>query len=228
MGTRIFISHSRKDEHVAKALVDAIETGIAIPSEEIRCTSVAGYDLAPGDDAPEVLRRNLRECSIVLALLTANSLESRYVLMELGAAWVLRKRAIPLIGPGASFDDQPGFFRDLHPVDLQKQPALDRMIREIADETGLGQKSNPAKHRAAVEDLVREAGREVSSVPPHRTPEPPRPPPPDPVHDLGNLLDFGARILTTTLQTATRVIARPAARPDPTSGGNDPHEGSKR
>ena len=66
MGTRIFISHSRKDEHVAKALVDAIETGIAIPSEEIRCTSVAGYDLAPGDDAPEVLRRNLRECSIVL------------------------------------------------------------------------------------------------------------------------------------------------------------------
>lgn len=96
---KVFVSHAAKDAVFAKALVDCLEACLEIPDKTIRCTSVPGYRLAPGDDADEVLRDNLARCSVVLGLLTDDSLASGYVVMELGAAWGLKRTTCAILAP---------------------------------------------------------------------------------------------------------------------------------
>ena len=45
----LFISHSSKDEHIVKLLVNLIKNAFPIPSDKIRCTSLAGYGLDISD-----------------------------------------------------------------------------------------------------------------------------------------------------------------------------------
>jgi hypothetical protein len=134
---RIFISHAGADAELAKALIDLIEAGLEVPTGSIRCTSVPGYKLDGGDDAPEVLRENLKVCSVVVGVLTGRSISSSYVLMELGAAWAFKKRAIPLIGPGATFDNLPGPFKDIHALKMDHDADMSGLLKTLARETGL-------------------------------------------------------------------------------------------
>src|SRR5918992_5749359 len=55
-GISIFISHSAKDVELVKAFVACLEACIEVPDTAIRCTSVPGYRLAPGDVSDDVLR----------------------------------------------------------------------------------------------------------------------------------------------------------------------------
>jgi hypothetical protein len=79
-----------------------------VPDKAIRCTSVSGYELAVGDVGDEVLRANLEQCSVVIGLLTEESLNSGYVIMELGAAWGLKKTTCALLAPSIDFERMPG------------------------------------------------------------------------------------------------------------------------
>jgi hypothetical protein len=151
---RIFISHAGADAALAKALIDLIEAGLEVPTGSIRCTSVPGYKLDGGDDAPEVLRENLKVCSVVLGMLTKKSISSSYVLMELGAAWAFKKRAIPLIGPGATFDSLPGPFKDIHALKMDHDADMSGLVKTLARETGLTETSNMPKVITALQALT--------------------------------------------------------------------------
>lgn len=98
---RIFISHSRADEDLAEALITLLERALLLGVNEIRCTSVAGYDLPPGASIDDQLRLEIEESELLIALITENSLDSTFVLFELGARWILRKPLIPLLGKGS-------------------------------------------------------------------------------------------------------------------------------
>jgi hypothetical protein len=177
---RIFISHAGADAALAKALIDLIEAGLEVPTGSIRCTSVPGYKLDGGDDAPEVLRENLKVCSVVLGMLTKKSISSSYVVMELGAAWAFKKRAIPLIGPGATFDNLPGPFKDIHALKMDHDTDMSGLLKTIARETGLAETSNMPKVITALQALMAVLGSttpasEVSTRPPF-DPEPVPPP----------------------------------------------------
>jgi hypothetical protein len=149
-GIRIFVSHSSEDKELAKSLIQLIEAGLEAPRGTIRCTSVDGYKLDGGDDAPEVLRANLRECDVVLAMLTRASVSSSYVVMELGAAWALAKRAIPLIGHGVTFGDLPGPFKDIHALRMDHDADMGGLIETIGKCTSLPQTSDMPKILAAL------------------------------------------------------------------------------
>lgn len=83
----IFISHSNKDAQLAQALVNCLYACMDLEQESVRCTSVPGHTLSPGDVADEALRENLEQCKVVIGLITEDSLKSGYVVMELGAGW---------------------------------------------------------------------------------------------------------------------------------------------
>lgn len=153
MATRIFISHAGGDAKLAKALIDLIEAGLEVPNGTIRCTSVDGYKLEGGDDGPEVLRANLNDSAIVLGMLTKTSVSSSYVLMELGAAWAFKTRAIPLIGPGATFVDLPGPFKDIHALKMVHEADMSSLIATIARETGFAETKNMPKIVAALKAI---------------------------------------------------------------------------
>jgi hypothetical protein len=156
-GVRIFISHSSADAGLAQKLIHLIEAGVDAPGGTIRCTSVDGYKLEGGDDAPDELRRNLEHCGVVLGLLTSASIESSYVLLELGAAWAFRKRAIPLLGPGASFKDLPGPFGDLHALRLVDDVAMIGLAETLSKHTGLALTHSATKIAAAAKALSHQA-----------------------------------------------------------------------
>jgi hypothetical protein len=152
--TRIFISHAAADAELAAALITLVEAGVETPTGTIRCTSVPGYNLEGGDDGPEVLRKNLSSSGVVLGLLTTRSIASSYVLMELGAAWAFEKRAIPLIGPGATFGDLPGPFKDVHALTMTSKTDMAELIPTIARYAQLAPTNNAGKVQAALESLA--------------------------------------------------------------------------
>jgi hypothetical protein len=152
--TRIFISHASGDANLAEALIKVIEAGLNVPDGAIRCTSVDGYKLEGGDDAPEVLRENLKSSPVVLGVLTKTSVASSYVLMELGAAWAYEKRAVPLIGPGATFKDLPGPFKDMHGLRMEHEPDMSGLVKTIGEATGFTQTNNMPKVVKALKVLA--------------------------------------------------------------------------
>lgn len=100
-GLTLFISHSARDADIAKAIVNLFEKALKISARRIRCTSVDGYRISAGADTNQVLRTEVFEAKLFVALLTPNSLNSPYVLFELGARWGARRPLFPVLAAGA-------------------------------------------------------------------------------------------------------------------------------
>jgi TIR domain len=96
---RIFISHSSTDRELAALLVDLLRSSLNLPAEAIRCTSVEGHRLAGGAETDRALRRDIRDCEGFIGLISATSIESAYVLFELGARWGAERHLLPLLAP---------------------------------------------------------------------------------------------------------------------------------
>lgn len=93
----LFISHSSSDAKIVEALVNFFEKSFKGENKpDIRCTSVEGYKLSLGDTPKTKLPSEINS-SLVICLLTPRSLQSPWVLFELGAAWGLSSRVVPLL-----------------------------------------------------------------------------------------------------------------------------------
>jgi hypothetical protein len=149
----VFVSHSAKDHVLARAFVDCLEACVEAPDKAIRCTSVPGHKLAPGDVSDEVLRENLERCSVVVGLLTDESLSSGYVVMELGAAWGLKKTTCALLASNVAFDRLPGPMSRLHAIKADSDHDIASLMEVIAEKTGFPMR-NRAKFTAAVSAFV--------------------------------------------------------------------------
>ncbi|GAA4792433.1 toll/interleukin-1 receptor domain-containing protein [Lysobacter hankyongensis] len=93
----LFISHSSADSEIVEALINFLEKSFKGENRpDIRCTSVEGYKLSLGDTPKAKLPSEINS-SLVICLLTPRSLQSPWVLFELGAAWGLSSRVVPLL-----------------------------------------------------------------------------------------------------------------------------------
>ncbi len=86
----VFISHSSKDRWIARQMARLIE------ERDIR-TFFNEKDFQGGDRIPETIKKNIKECKELLVLLSSASVQSDWVKYEIGAAWVLRKRIVPIV-----------------------------------------------------------------------------------------------------------------------------------
>ena len=82
---KIFISHAHQDLEIAEALVKLLMSAFAMPQEDIVCTSLNGHGVPVGVDIEDWLKTKLKKADLVVGLLTKASLESAYVLFELGS-----------------------------------------------------------------------------------------------------------------------------------------------
>jgi hypothetical protein len=146
---RVFISHRHKDQAIAKSLIELLESAFYIEPADIRCTSVKGYMLTPGERTSEELRSNLAGAELVIGLLSPDTTESNYVLAELGAAWGRDVTTFPLLVRGATYEDVPSPLNERHCVSLEAQENCLELIESVAAKTTLKRKEGNVLGKAA-------------------------------------------------------------------------------
>jgi TIR domain-containing protein len=154
-GIRVFISHRATDQALAEALVDCLNAALVIPPRSLRCTSVTGYKLDVGDDGPDVLRENIRESALVVGLITDQTLDSAFVVMELGAAWALKKRTCPVLAPTVPFGSMPDAIRGTHAIRTTDVDGIGNLIDVVAREADFERKDTPSTTKAVTAFVAR-------------------------------------------------------------------------
>ena len=100
----LFISHSSQDTDLALAFIELIKNACRISPERIRCTSVSGHKLPSGVPIDQQLQVELRKAKLFLGLITPSSIQSTYVLFELGARWGANLQLSPVLARGKQND----------------------------------------------------------------------------------------------------------------------------
>lgn len=138
----IFVSHKETDTELAKALVECLHASLDLRSTKIRCTSVPGSQLPFGETISSQLKKDINSSKAIFVLITRESLQSRWVLFELGAAWSLGKVMVPILGPGLSQSDLPGPLKEYPVVIGDHTNAAARFrdsIAQVAQELSLNE-----------------------------------------------------------------------------------------
>ena len=134
---KVFISHSSKDEGLARVLINLIRSALSLPASDIRCTSVPGYKLPGGAETDSQVRQELLAAPVFIGLVTEASLSSAYVLFELGARWGVDRQLIPLMGPGISPQQLEGPISDMNALSCKSASDLHMLIQQIAEALGI-------------------------------------------------------------------------------------------
>lgn len=114
---RIFISHAEIDTPIGEKFLDAlIELGI--DKSEVFFTSNYHTGVRLGNDFFSTIKDALKECEIVVFLITRNFYRSEFCLNEMGAVWISDKPFIPILLDGLTYDDMKGFI-DSHYIALK-------------------------------------------------------------------------------------------------------------
>ncbi|MEW6252246.1 MAG: toll/interleukin-1 receptor domain-containing protein [Planctomycetota bacterium] len=82
----VFISHATADKWLARAICEKVEQVGATTFRDDR-------DIDGGDRIPDTIRRKIIESDELLVVLTPESAERAWVLLEVGAAWGRRRDA---------------------------------------------------------------------------------------------------------------------------------------
>jgi len=87
---QVFVSHATADKWLAKTLCEKMEAAGAKTFRDDR-------DIAGGDDIPDVIRREIIRSKEMVVLVTPESVDRRWVLLEVGAAWGRRRRTVAVL-----------------------------------------------------------------------------------------------------------------------------------
>jgi nucleoside 2-deoxyribosyltransferase len=89
MGANVFLSYAKADKAIAEQLAQKLKgSGIELP--------VLSNDIRSGEEIGEVLRKALQGSDAVVVVLSDASVDSAFVMAELGAAMALNKRIIAI------------------------------------------------------------------------------------------------------------------------------------
>jgi TIR domain len=138
----VFISHSSADATVARELIHLLRSAIPdLGPEVIRCTSVSGYRLEGGAKTDEQIQKELLGAKVFIGLLSRQSLQSTYVLFELGARWGAARHLLPLAVAGMSPSEFKAPLNGLNAHSAAVEADLFQLVGEVASRLGL----SPAK-----------------------------------------------------------------------------------
>lgn len=133
----VFVSHSGIDKELASSFVNLLRSSLGMLPEAIRCTSADGTRLQGGAHVDDALRSHIKSARLMIALLTPNSLSSPYVLMELGARWIIEKKLVPVLARGADASMLRGPLMDLNPLRGTERASLEQLLEEASQDLGL-------------------------------------------------------------------------------------------
>lgn len=128
---RIFLSYAAVDREYARKLRSLLSQR---PNLHVFTPEV----LSAGEAWESKLKNELSQCDIFIVLLSPDSVNSKWVLSELGAAWALNKLIIPVITHPEVLSKIPVDLRKIKSVeikDLENHPEVINQILEHYEET---------------------------------------------------------------------------------------------
>jgi hypothetical protein len=150
---RIFVSHSGKDIPLAEHVTQLLLSALNISEREIRCTSVPGFQLEIGAHTSTSFKEEIKSCDAIIGILTENSLDSMYVMFELGAAWGLNKRVVPVLGPKFNCSDLRAPISEAHAMKWNNGPSWHQLIDSLSQQLNVNKRSSRL-FAATIERLV--------------------------------------------------------------------------
>lgn len=148
----IFISHSSEDRVIAEALIGLLRAALNISPDRIRCTSVDGYRLPAGAYTGDQLRQEVNEATVFIGLITKASVQSAYVLFELGARWGARLHLAPVLAGGADPKLLRGPLSDFNSLSCDVKAQILQLVSDVAKAIGRSP-NNPATYQKDVDRL---------------------------------------------------------------------------
>lgn len=148
---RLFISHSSDDHDVAVALIGLVRSAFNLPADVIRCTSVDGYRLPGGADTNAQLKQEVHDAEAFIGIVSGASVQSAYVLFELGARWGAGRHLLPLLAPGTSTSMLSGPLAGLNALACDSRGQLQQLVIDLGALLGI----NPGRADAFQADVDR-------------------------------------------------------------------------
>lgn len=130
--SKIFISHSTRNKNLVEKWIEFMQIGMGVSREDIFCSSLCGA-ISTGEDFNDVIRCHLKESEYVIALVTSEYLDSKFCIMELGAAWVMDNTICLLLADGiehSQLNDMP--LRNLQMRYIEREEDIFAMYSELS------------------------------------------------------------------------------------------------
>lgn len=123
---QVFVSHATADKWLARTLCEKIEAAGATTFRDDR-------DIDGGDDIPDRIRTEIKRSRELVVLLTPNSVNRPWVLLEVGAAWGWSKsiRITPILCH-VDVDPVPGMIKSKKAINLNDCDDLFNEIKKRA------------------------------------------------------------------------------------------------
>ena len=125
----VFISYSSKDRWIARQIANQIEQR---GKRYDLNTFLDENNIEGGQSIRGSIRREIRQCSEFLVLLSRYSVDRPWVLVEIGAAFGLGKRIIPIVDK-VTPEEMPDVIRDYKAIDLNN---FDEYIEQLCRRAG--------------------------------------------------------------------------------------------
>jgi hypothetical protein len=170
-GIDIFISHSSRDREIAARLIELLRNALNIHADGIRCTSVEGYRLKVGADTNAQLRQEVHDAKVFIGLITPASVESAYVLFELGARWGAGRFLAPLLASREDVLLLRGPISGLNALSCDSREQMFQLVEDIGEELNIPVK-NQASYSQHIDALVRECQIRQQSTGDQNQPQP--------------------------------------------------------
>lgn len=120
---QVFVSHATTDKWIATKVCELIERAGAKTFRDDR-------DIHGGDDIPEEIRRQIKQSKEIPVLLTPESINRQWVILEIGAAWVIsEKMRITIVRYHIPIDTVPVMLRNRKSITLNE---FDRYLTELS------------------------------------------------------------------------------------------------
>ncbi len=154
MSSDVFLSYSKRDEALARALVDTMQqAGVSVWWDT---------KLLPGENWERSIREALEGAKIVVVLISEHSLESKWVQAEVMRAYATAGNFLPVLAPGMTFDRLPSPLRVIQAIRLG-DPGLVPSIKVILARHGATNagRDSAAAEKAATIEATAATGRQI-------------------------------------------------------------------
>lgn len=132
----VFVSHATVDNELVEQFVDIILKNCGLAESDIFVSSIPGMDIPAGQDLLAAVREEVSETTLVIAVITPTYPTRPVCIAELGAAWGVAGKLLPVLAPGINRDQLNGVLTGVKVEYLDQEKALDEIAGRIGAETG--------------------------------------------------------------------------------------------